>query len=180
MDTKDFDWWDVELLSGATVIDWCADKVVPQSVAVSESQNFGCEFIRSSLRNSRKAYEKLLSIVGDTKQPLKTVMLVQDVLRAHGLGYSPALLDEVILYLANAWSAQGNGIFDPSMSRNLGIASDMALAQQVLSRNLEAIRSSETLRSELYSILEERLPRSRAFLRWQCERHSSLISPKGI
>lgn len=180
MDSKDFDWWDVELLSGATVIDWRADKVIPHFAAVNKLQNFGCEFLRSNLRDSRKAYEKLLAVVGGTKQPLKAIMLVQDVLRAHGLGYPPTLLDEVILYLANAWSAQGNGLFDPSTSRNLVIASDLALAQLVLPRSLKAIRSSETLQTELFSILDERLPRSRAFLKRQCEGYSFLISPKGI
>jgi len=180
MDTMDFDWWDEDLISGATIIEWRADKFIPQPDAASESQNFGCEFLRSSLRSSQRAYEKLFSVVADTKQPLKTVMLVRGILQEHGFEFSPALLDEVILYLANAWSAQGNGLFDPSTSRNLAIASDLALTQLVLPRSLEAILSSEPLEAKLYSILEEQLPRSSAFLKRQCEEHSSPISPKGI
>jgi len=178
MDTTDFDWWDEDLLSGATVIDWCADKFIPQSEAASESQNFGCEFLRSRLRNSRKAYEKLLSVVAGTKQPLQAIMLVRSVFRTHGFEFPPALLDEVILYLANAWSAQGNGLFDPVTPRNLDIASDLALAQLVLPRSLETVRSSETLQAELHSILKENLPRSSAFLKRQCEGYISLIHRK--
>lgn len=178
MDTTDFDWWDEDLLSGATVIDWCADKFIPQSKAASESQNFGCEFLRSRLRNSRKAYEKLLSVVAGTKQPLQAIMLVRSVFRTHGFEFPPALLDEVILYLANAWSAQGNGLFDPVTPRNLDIASDLALAQLVLPRSLETVRSSETLQAELHSILKENLPRSSTFLKRQCEGYISLIHRK--
>ena len=113
-----------------------------------------------------------------TKQLLKAVMLVRCILQKHGFEFSLALLDEVILYLANAWSAQGNGIFDPSASRNLVIASDLALAQLVLPHSLEAIWSSEILQTELYSILEEYLPRSRGFLKKQCEGRTSLIHRK--
>ncbi len=178
MDSTDFDWWDEDLLSGATVIEWPADVGVPQAAAASESQNLGHKFLRSSLRNSRKAYEKLLSMVAGTKQPMQVIMLFRSILQAHGFEFSPALLDEVILYLANAWSAQGNGLFDPVTPRNLAIASDLALAQLVLPRSLDAIRSSETLQAELYSILEEHLPRSSAFLKRQCEGHTSLIQRK--
>jgi energy-coupling factor transporter ATP-binding protein EcfA2 len=178
MDTTDFDWWDEDLLSGATVIDWCADKFIPQSEAASESQSFGREFLRSRLHNSRKAYEKLLSVVAGTKQPLQAIMLVRSVFRTHGFEFPPALLDEVILYLANAWSAQGNGLFDPVTARNLDIASDLALAQLVLPRSLETVQSSETLQAELHSILKENLPRSSTFLKRQYEGYISLIHRK--
>jgi hypothetical protein len=178
MDTANFDWWDEDLLSGATVIEWRADTFIPQSADSSESQNFGCEFLCSSVRNSRRAYEKLHSVVAGTKQPLRALMLVRGVLQEYGLEFSPALLDEVILYLANAWSAQGNGLFDPSTSRNLAIAFDLALAQLVLPRSLDAIRASETLQAKLYLILEEQLPRSCRFLKRQCEKQTSLVHRK--
>ncbi len=171
LDRTDFDCcWDEDLLSGATVIVWHADVTVPECAAASELQISNREFLRSSLRDSRKAFEKLLLVVTGTKQPLKAVMLVQDVLQAHRLGFTPALLDDVILYLANAWSAQGNGLFNPSLSRNLAIASYLALAQLVLPHYFMAIRSSETLQAELYSILDEHLPRSRKFLKRQFEK----------
>lgn len=170
MDTLDFDWWDEDLLSGATVIEWRDSVTCLPPMVGSKSLNNGCEFMRSSLRSSHKAYEKLLSVVAGTKQPLQTIMLVRNILQTHGLEFSPGLLDEVILYLANAWSQQGNGLFDPSSSNNLAIASDFALKQLVLPHYLDAIRSSEILQAELYSVLDTHLPRSGAFLRWQCSR----------
>jgi len=165
LDTTDFDCWDEDLLSGATVIEWRADVTVPERVNAGELYVPYREFLHSSLRGSEKACEKLLSVVADTRQPLKAVMLVQNVFQAHRLGFSPALLDEVVIYLANAWSVQGNGLFNPSLSRNLAIASDFALAQLVLPHYFNPIRSSKTLQADLYSILDEQLPRSRNFLK---------------
>jgi energy-coupling factor transporter ATP-binding protein EcfA2 len=165
LDTTDFDCWDEDLLSGATVIEWQADVTVPRCADAGELQDIHREFLRFSLRNSEKACEKLLSVVAGTKQPLKAVMLVQNVLQSHRLGFSPALLDEVVIYLANAWSVQGNGLFNPSLSRNLAIASDLALAQLVLPHYFMAKRSSKALQAELYSILDEQMPRSRNFIK---------------
>ncbi len=172
MDTTDFDWWDEDLLSRATVIDWPANTVISQSEDISVSQDLGGEFLYSSVRNSRKAYEKLLSIMRGTKQPLQAIMLVRDILLEHRLKFSPALLDELIVYLANAWSPHGNGLFDLSTSRNLAIASDIVLAQLVLPRHIVAIQSSETLQAKLYSFLKENMPRSKAFLKSNTKRAS--------
>ena len=105
-------------------------------------------------------------------------MRVWNVFRTHGFEFPPALLDEVILYLANAWSAQGNGLFDPVTPRNLDIASDLALAQLVLPRSLETVRSSETLQAELHSILKVNMHHSSAFLKRQCEGYTSLFHRK--
>jgi hypothetical protein len=178
MDTTEFDWWDEDLLSGATIIEWQADMMLPDSTAASEIHLPSGDFLPSGLRDKHKAYEKLYSVVAGAKQPLKAALLVRDVLQAHGLEFSPALLDEVILYLANSWSARGNGMFDPSMTRNLAIAFDLAMAQLVLPRYLKAIRAQETLQADLYRILDEYLPRSSAFLKRQCEEHSFVISQK--
>jgi hypothetical protein len=165
LDTTDFDCWDENLLSGATVIEWHGDVTVPERADAGELQIPHREFLRCSLRGSEKACGKLLSVVAGTKQPLKAVMLIQSVLQAHRLEFLPALLNEVVIYLANAWSVQGNGLFNPSLSRNLAIASDLALAQLVLPHYFMAIRSSKTLQAELYSILDEQQPRSRNFLK---------------
>jgi hypothetical protein len=180
MDTMDFDWWDEDLISGTTVIDWRGNTTCLQPMVVSELSDPGCEFLHSNLRNNRKAYEKLLSVVASIRQPLQIIMLIRNILQGHRLEFFPALQDEVILYLANAWSQQGNGLFNPSSSNNLTIASDLALKQLVLPRYLEAISSSETLQAKLHTVLDEHLPLSSAFLKRQCNGHTSIISPKGI
>jgi hypothetical protein len=179
MDTGGFDYWDEDLLRAATIIKWRAEMVGSQLESTSESKNLGREYLRSRVRNSWKAYEKLMTVTASTKQPLQAVVLVRRILQAYGMEFSPGVLDEVILYMANAWSAQGNGLFDPSTSRNLAIAADLALAQLVLPRYLEPIQSSGMLQAELYTVLDEHLPRCNAFLRLDSSKHDSL-TPKGL
>lgn len=178
LDTEDFVWWDEDLLSGATVIEWPANVSVQQPVATCESPNLSREFIHSSIRSHQKACEKLFSVVEGTKQPLRAIMLIQGVIQEYGLEFSPALLDEVILYLANAWSQQGSGLFDDSKSRNLAIASDLAVTQLVLPHYLEEIRSSGSLHGDLCSILDAHLPRSSAFLGSHSEAHAHQITER--
>lgn len=180
MDTECFDFWDEDLLCGTTVIEWRTDIVGIQSESARESKNLGRAFLHSKLRNSRKAYEKLLTVTAATKQPLQAVMLVRSILQGHGLEFSSILFDEVILYIANAWSAEGHGLFNPFTSYNLAIAADLALAQLVLPRYLETIRSSETLQAGLFTVLDAHLPRCNAFLKRHNRRHPYLISSKGI
>ncbi len=180
MDTAKFDWWDEDLLSGATVVEWPAEAVIPQARIEGNLQNFGGMFMRSSVRSSRKAYGKLLSVMADARQPLQAIMLFKNILQAYGFEFSPTLFDEVILYLANAWSQQGNGLFNPSPSDNLAIASDLALAQLVLPQYLKMLRSSASLQEKLYAVLDERLPRSRTFLKRHCEEVPHPSSLKGI
>ena len=178
MDTGCFDFWDEDLLSGVTIIEWHADMVGSSLESARESNNLGGVYLRSSIRNSWKAYEKLMTVTASTKQPLQTVMLIRRVLQAHGLEFSPGVLDEVILYMANAWSVQGNGLFDPSASHNTVIAVDLALAQLVLPRYLETIKSSRMLQADLCTVLDEQLPRCKAFLkRHSIENHS--LASKG-
>lgn len=169
MDSTDFDWWDEDLLYGATVIEWRADALAPRPSRTGQPQSLGGEFLKSRLRNTRTAYRKLLANVLGLSEPLRTIMEVRTILQAHKLEFPSALLDEVIVFLGNAWSMQGNGLFDPSASRNLTVASDLALAQLVLPHNLKSIRSSEALQAELHAILDQPMPRSGAMLRRQCQ-----------
>lgn len=178
LDTEDFNSWDDDLLSGGNFIEWSADKGLPQAAVASESPDFGYEFMRSSLRNSRRAYKKLLSVVAGIRQPLQIIMLVRGVFRTHGFELPPDLLNDVILYLANAWSTRGVGLFDPVAAHNLEIAFDLAVAQLVLPRSRKTILSSEKLQTHLCSILREHLPRSSAFLKKQCEEHNYLKQRK--
>jgi hypothetical protein len=173
LDTEGFNWRDDDLLSGGTVIEWSASICAQQTAVVGESPDFGYEFMRSSMRNSRRAYKKLLSVVAGIRQPLQIIMLLRGVFRTHGFELPPDLLNDVILYLANAWSKKGMGLFDPVTARNLEIAFDMALAQLVLPRSRKTILSSEKLQTQLCSIMKQHLPRSSAFLKKHCEGYNA-------
>jgi len=178
LDTEDFNSRDDDVLSAGSIVKWSADKGIAQVAVAGESPDFGHEFICSSLHDSRRAYKKLLSVVAGIKQPLQIIMLLRSVFRTQGSELPPDLLNDVILYIANAWSRRGIGLFDPVAARNLEIAFDMALAQLVLPRSRKTILSSEKLQTHLCSILKEHLPRSSAFLKKRCDEHNYLIQRK--
>lgn len=169
LDTVNLNSWDDELLYGATILRWRAGKGIPQAAAAVETRNREYEFMRYSLRDHRKAYKKLLCVTAGIQQPFQIVMLLRGVFRTQGIELPPALLNEVILFLANAWSARGNGLFDLVTSRNLEIAFDLALAQLVLPHSLEKLQSSADLRAQVHSLFREQLPRSRALLSNACD-----------
>ncbi len=164
LDTTSFNSWDDELLSGATIVKWHGELGIPRGLSTCQPQKRGYDFMRSNLRDNRKAYKKIHSVMAGIKQPFEIVMLLRGVFRTHGIELPPALLNEVTLYLANAWSVRGSGLFDPVTSKNLAIASDLALAQLVLPQSLDAIQASENLYAQLLFHLKERLPRSAALL----------------
>lgn len=178
LDTEDFNSWDDDVLSGGNFVEWSADIGVPQTATTDKLPDLGYEFIRSSVHDSRRAYKKLLSVMAGIRQPLQIIMLLRGVFRTHGSELPPNLLNDVILYLANAWSTRGVGLFDPVAAHNLEIAFDMALAQLVLPRSRKTILSSEKLQTHLCSILKEHLPRSSAFLEKHCEEHNYLLQRK--
>ena len=72
-----------------------------------------------------------------------------------------SVIGEAIVYLANAWSKQGVGLFDPAISRNVAIATDLAILQIVLPHVGQAIRSRPALYDSLRQTLKQ-FPRSRA------------------
>ena len=164
LDTVNLNSWDDELLSGATIVRWHASQSNPRAEISSQSQNCGYEFMRYSLRDHCRAYKKLLSVTTGVKQPFQIMILLRGIFQTYGLPLPPALFNDVILFLANAWSARGNSLFDPVTSRNLEIAFDLALAQLVLPHSLETIQSSVKLRTQVHSLFREQLPRSNAIL----------------
>ena len=176
MDTNGFDFWDEDLLSGATVIEWRADVVDSQMTSSTDCPNLGPVYLRSSIRDGWKAYEKLSTVTASAKQPLKTVMLIRRILQTYGLDFTPGMLDEVVLYMANAWSVKGNGLFDSLSDRNLAIATDLVLAQLVLPRYLEAIRLSRTLQADLYTVLDGHFPHCIGLLGWHSRQNDPLTS----
>jgi hypothetical protein len=168
MDTAFFHSYEENLLSGATVIEWPGWTSLWNPKPNWISQNMGSMFLRGRIHDSQKALEKLHSIAGFLKHPLQAILSVRDVIQAHGREFLPAWLNEAIIYLANAWSRLGNGLFDPCADRNLAIGSDFAVAQMVLPRILDTLSRSVRLQKDLGAIMEDCLPRSEAFLKRHC------------
>ena len=69
-----------------------------------------------------------------------------------------------MIYLANAWSRRGAGLFAPSPTANLEIALDLGIAQSVLPHAQASIQRSPALREELRAMLNGKFSRSAASL----------------
>ncbi len=162
MDTNSFDWWDNDLLLSTTVIQWSPASDFPDSIFNEVVMLDEDEFLQSCIRGKDAAYRKVYPVLKHQRQPLYSLLQVEATLRKYisSLDYA---VDEVMIYLANSWSRLGDGLFHPSPSRNLAIALDMAIAQILLPRAIDAIRSRETLRSRLQYILADQYPRAAGF-----------------
>ena len=163
MDTLSFDWWDSDLLLSTTVIQW------PQASVLSDTMfNRGVlleerEFLQSCIRGRDAAYRKVFPVLKWQRQPLYPLLQVEAILKRY-ISSLDLATDEVMIYLANSWSRLGNGLFHPSPDHNLEIALDLAIAQILLPRAVDAIRNLETLRNRLKIILSGQFLRSAAFV----------------
>jgi hypothetical protein len=120
-------------------------------------------FLRSCIRSRQAAYHKLQSILSEHGTTLAPFLNVVQGLKKNGFSLPSSVLDHCVIYLANAFSIRGLGLFDPIICRNLEIASDLAIEQVLLTRSRDKIWSSRRFRLEMYDLLRT-FPRSRAFL----------------
>ncbi len=164
MDTSNFNWWDHNLLSKTTVVQWPMARSLA-SVSHNEiAPPWESEFLRSCVRHKQVAYHKVYSVLRQLKQPLMPLFQIEALLREHAIPDLHEVIDEAVLYLANCWSRLGNGLFDPSLKDNLMIALDLAIAQILLPRVGDRIREDATLRKQLLTALTVEYPRSAAFV----------------
>jgi hypothetical protein len=166
MDTVRFDGWDADLLSMATIIQWPdvqveldTDYHPPSPVAGAES-----EFLRSRIRTECTARRKLHRIMGWRLQVLQPLYQIAGLLRGYAVRLPRSVIGEAIVYVANAWSRQGIGLFDPATPRNAAIALDLAIAQTILPRITDVLRQSAVVRGQLREMLKEHSPHSLTFM----------------
>jgi len=87
-------------------------------------------FANSAICRGDHARAKLAHILPDGHAPLAPLYELQ---RCSGtVGFSPFLLEEAWLYLANAFDDDGRGLFVESVVENLRVAQDYVLVQSVL------------------------------------------------
>ncbi len=167
MDTDQFDLWDEDLLSKTTIIQWLQKNKnrapqfeKPRSAVLSGER----EFLRSSIRSERTVYRKLQLILKDQRQPFRPLFQIEALLEKYGIQLPRSVLGEAMVYLANAWSRPGIGLFDTATARNLQIALDLAITQTLLPRAVGKIRHSASLYRELSEVFSGKFPRSKVFL----------------
>ena len=162
MDTVLFDWWDSDLLSSTTVIQWPEKSIDHLLCPVSGDRFPAAEksFLRSYVRNEQAVYKKLYTLLGWQRQPVLPVFLVESLLENECIPLPRTLVNEVLTYLANSWSRQGSGLFHPSPEDNLATALDLAIAQTYLPRAGRWIQRSKGLQENLGELLNGDYPRS--------------------
>ncbi|HLF28973.1 MAG TPA: hypothetical protein VJG32_21815 [Anaerolineae bacterium] len=159
--------FDADLLLQTTVIRWPALEIGPaadtrRSAAVPHGEN---AFLSACIRSAAAARLKLYRLLCGRTQAIGSLLQVEDVLKQHAVELPAVARHKAVVYLANAWSKDGIGLFDPAPRSNLAIATDLTMAQTVLPFVGEAIRHSTALRSELIAALNGRFPRAVAYLK---------------
>jgi hypothetical protein len=167
MDTGPFDWVDDDLYTKTTIIHWPSagvSKPVDRCSPAGPAPGGERAFLQSSIRDERAAFQKLHQVPGWQSQLMNAFGRTRDLLADHGVALPDSATEEVIAYVANAWTRPGNGLFDRVTECNATIALDLALTQVVLVRTAGAIRASAPLRGQLAFLFQERFPRSWAFV----------------
>ena len=167
MDTVRFDWWNADLLSMTTVIQWPAVEVHPDTSDYRTKAVPGgeAEFLRSRVWNKKLARRKLDQILGWRLQPIEPLRRVRELLEKSVIRRLPQpIMDEMMIYLANSWSQAGVGLFDLEIKRNAMIALDLAIAQTLLPHLGEVLAQSAPLVERLGELLCGQFPHSEAFL----------------
>jgi len=167
MDTRQIDGSDGDLLSQTTIIPWPAVEVRPPTDCrpvgpiIPDAERV---FLRSCIRTEEIAFDKLHRIQGWRPQLMWPFGVVEDLLRQHQVVLPECAMGEAMIYVANAWSVEGEGLFDSAPARNLTIALDFAITQSLLLRASETIRDSAVAGRQLARAMNGRFPRSAAFL----------------
>jgi hypothetical protein len=166
IDTLRLDESDEDLLSMTTSIQWAESEVeaARPSSHVDASPNGESEFLRSLIRDERAARLKLQHVLGKRLLGVWPLIQMETLLRRYMADPPPSVPGEALIYLANAWTRRGAGLFDPLPTTNLEIALDLTIAQSVLPHAQAAIRQSLALRKELCAMLGGKFPRSAAVL----------------
>lgn len=162
MDTACFDWWDRDLLSSTTVIQW-PEKPMGQLQCPVTGDRFRAgekSFLRSYVRNEQAVYKKIHTLLAWQRQPFLPFFLIGSLFEKESTPLPHALVNEALTYLANSWSAQGSGLFHPSPTINLATAIDLAIAQTYLPRAGKWIQRSKTLQENLGELLNGNYPRA--------------------
>lgn len=170
IDTTLFEWYDENLLPHTNIIQLPEEGKTKhksdRNLSVSNIDIDGeREFLNSRIRDEGIAHMKLQRILKNQSLALKPVLEIESVLLKFGAKFSTRQVTrEAVIYLSNAWTGAGNGLFDRSDARNLEIALDFTISQNVLPRAFPLIRESDRLRTALLAMLDGKFPNVHSFI----------------
>lgn len=165
MDTSIIERADEDLRSGATIIGWSGSEIgLASPFSPAPAAPGASAFLHSRVRDAGKARLKLQRLLGEELAALHPLPKITALLNQHRGRSLPSVPSEAMIYLANAWTQGGAGLFDTSLTANLEIALDLCIAQFSLAHAQTILQQSPALCKELHKMLSEKFPRSAAFM----------------
>ena len=164
MDTDHFHWWDFDLLSHTIVVPWTGEKMRLSGLPSPQPETQSARpFVQACVRTEQTAFARLRRNLHGQRQAFAPLVQVLDLLHEEDVHLPQIVVNQAIVFLANAWTVEGQGLFASTPAANLDIALDLALAQVVLPW-LAADGRIEPARHRLNQLLAERFPRAVVFL----------------
>lgn len=166
-DSAHFRWWTPELLLHTAVILWPEKTSVPLPQPLEPpicSEFAGATFLQACIRHEQTAYTRLVRLLGH-QQPLQPLIEVITVLHEHDIYVPREAINQTIIFLANAWTQEGEGLFAPTTHENLNMSLDIALTQYVMPWVVTADYVNSRLLDQLSPLLINRFNQASNFLR---------------
>ncbi len=164
MDTDCFHWWDPDLLSHTIVVPWTGEKMRLSGLPPQQPETQSARpFLQACVRTEQTAFARLRRNLHGQRQAFAPLVQVMDLLHEEDVHLPQMVMNQAIVFLANAWTVAGQGLFASLPEENLDIALDLALAQLVLPW-LAADGRIDPARHRLNQLLAGRFPQAAAFL----------------
>ncbi len=118
--------------AGVASVEWPAVAWTSKGLPRTESVTPGdaARFLQGCTRDVHLACRRLSFILGSWSPAWAPLVQVATRLQQSG-SHSSAFLSDALIYLSNAWSRDGQGLFDVDQQVNLALATDWALAHSL-------------------------------------------------
>ena len=116
------------------------------------SRGADAEFLETCVRDEQVAYSRLIRLLGK-QQPFPLLTQMAAIFHEHDVHLPREATNRAIIFLANAWTQDGKGLFAPSVQANLNIALGCAITQYILPWARVANNKSSLLFTRLNRLL---------------------------
>ena len=151
---------DADTLSMANVVQWPAIALIRthDTHLPAPGRDYGREFLASMVRTEAEARLKLGRVLHQSLAALRPLACLEDALQQHAGALLAALRSELLVYLANAFSRTGQGLFDQRPLANVEMALDWAVATILLPRVCEPLGRTPAFGLALHRVCAGRWP----------------------
>ena len=162
------------VLKTATIVEWAvlsSDDTCHAEASDPPSPVYQRAFVHLAVREPEAVKERLRLTLKDERRATEPLDEISWLLWTHGIELSPTATELGQRYIANSFDMAGCGLFDSDPVRNLVIAQDFAIAQEVLPRIQGVLPGAQLVWWELVDYLVDRYPRA---TRWLLSRRPGL------